>query len=85
MKESHEGLDFVEKLIYAKTWKSLNNIQKAVLQQFWQYPRKTYEEFAKELEYSTSYVQQTVAPQLWRILSDILGEKVSKPNFYSII
>jgi hypothetical protein len=85
MKESHEGLDFVEKLIYAKTGKSLNNIQKAVLQQFWQDPRKTYEEFAKELEYSTSYVQQTVAPQLWRILSDILGEKVSKTNFRSII
>lgn len=85
MKESHDGLDFVEKLIFAKTGKSLNNIQKAVLQQFWQDSRKTYEEFAKELEYSASYIQQTVAPQLWRLLSELLGEKVSKTNFRSIV
>ena len=85
MKESHDGLDFVEKLIFAKTGKSLNNLQKAVLQQFWQDPRKTYEEFAKELEYSASYIQQTVAPQLWRLLSAILSEKVSKTNFRSIV
>ncbi|MBD2013334.1 AAA-like domain-containing protein [Microcoleus sp. FACHB-53] len=85
MKESHDGLDFIEKLIYVKTGKSLNNIQKAVLQQFWQDSRKTYEEFAKELEYSASYIQQTVAPQLWRLLSEILGEKVSKINFRSIV
>jgi hypothetical protein len=85
MKEIHDGLDFVEKLIFAKTGKSLNNIQKAVLQQFWKDPRKTYEEFAKEFEYSTSSIQQTVAPNLWRILSEILEEKVSKTNFRSIV
>lgn len=85
MKESHDGLDSVEKLIFAKTGKSLNNIQKSVLNEFWQEPRKTYEEIAQELEYSASYIQQTVAPQLWRILSKILGEKVTKSNFRSIV
>ena len=85
MEESHDGLEFIEKLIFAKTGKSLNNIQKAVLHQFWQDPRKTYEQFAKELEYSQSYIQQTVAPQLWRFLSDILGVKVSKNNFRSTV
>ena len=85
MEESRDGLEFVEKLLFAKTGKSLNNIQKAVLHQFWQYPRKTYQQFAKELEYSPSYIQQTVAPQLWRLLSGILGVKVSKNNFRSIV
>ena len=85
MKKSHNGLDFAEKLIFAKTGKSLNNIQKAVLQQFWEEPKKTHEQFAKELEYSASYIQQTVAPQLWRLLSEILGQKVSKNNFRSIV
>ncbi len=85
MEESQDGLDFVEKLIVAKTGKSLSHIQKTVLQQFWQDPRKTYEQFAKEFKYSASYIQQTVAPQLWRLLSDILGLKVSKNNFRSIV
>ncbi|QIR40636.1 hypothetical protein HCG51_30725 [Tolypothrix sp. PCC 7910] len=85
MKDIQGGLQFVEQLIYAKTGKSLTDIQKAVLQESWDGQRKTYNQIAEEFQYSASYIKQTVAPQLWKLLSEVLGEKVNKTNIYAVI
>ncbi|MBD2205224.1 AAA-like domain-containing protein [Calothrix sp. FACHB-1219] len=85
MKNIEGGLEFVEQLVYAKTGKSLTGIQKAVLQESWDGQRKTYNQIAEEFQYSASYIKQTVAPQLWRLLSEVLGEKVNKTNISSVV
>ncbi|MBD2167013.1 AAA-like domain-containing protein [Calothrix membranacea FACHB-236] len=85
MKDIQGGLKFVEQLIYAKTGKSLTDIQKAVLQESWDGQRKTYNQIAEEFQYSASYIKQTVAPQLWKLLSEVLGEKVNKTNIHAVI
>lgn len=85
MKDMQGGLEFAEQLIYAKTGKSLTDIQKAVLQKSWEGQRKTYNQIAHEFQYSESYIKQTVAPQLWKLLSEALGEKVNKNNVRTVL
>ncbi|MDZ7958171.1 MAG: AAA-like domain-containing protein [Aulosira sp. DedQUE10] len=85
MKDIQGGLKFVEQLIYAKTGKSLTDIQKAVLHESWDGQRKTYNQIAEEFQYSASYIKQTVAPQLWKLLSEVLGEKVNKTNIHAVV
>ncbi len=85
MKDMQGGLEFAEQLIYAKTGKSLTDIQKAVLQKSWEGHRKTYNQIAHEFQYSESYIKQTVAPQLWKLLSEVLGEKVNKNNVRTVL
>lgn len=85
MVEIYQGLNFAEKLVFAKTGKSLSDIQIAVLRKFCEEQRITYDRIAEELGYSASYIKQTVAPKLWYLLSEALGEKVNKTNFRSIL
>jgi AAA-like domain len=85
MKDIAGGLKFVEQLVYAKTGKSLTDIQTAVLQESWDGQRKTYNQIAEEFQYSASYIKQTVAPQLWKLLSEVLGEKVNKTNIHAVV
>ncbi|NEO89170.1 MAG: hypothetical protein F6K56_02455 [Moorea sp. SIO3G5] len=80
-----EGLGFAEQLVFSNTGQSLSDIQRAVLQKSWQGQRKTYDQIAQELGYSASYIKQTVAPKLWKLFSEALGEKVSKTNFRSVL
>ncbi|NEQ15092.1 MULTISPECIES: AAA-like domain-containing protein [unclassified Moorena] len=80
-----EGLGFAEQLVFSNTGQYLSDIQRAVLQKSWQGQRKTYDQIAQELGYSASYIKQTVAPKLWKLFSEALGEKVSKTNFRSVL
>lgn len=61
---------------------SLNNIQKVVFCQSWE--QKTYPEIAKSLDYDENYIKY-VGFQLWKMLSAVLGERVTKSNFKSVI
>lgn len=42
---------------------------------------QTYEQIAEQSGYSVSYLKRDVGPKLWRLLSEALGEEVSKTNF----
>ena len=42
---------------------------------------QTYEQIAKDSGYSINYLKRDIGPKLWRLLSQALGEKVSKSNF----
>ncbi|MGC9525360.1 MAG: AAA-like domain-containing protein [Limnospira sp.] len=42
---------------------------------------KTYEQIARDAFYSASYIKRFVAPQLWKLLSEAWGEKITKANF----
>lgn len=42
--------------------------------------RKTYDQLAEECGYSARYVKQDVAPKLWLLISQAVGDKVNKAN-----
>jgi len=78
-------LEFADQLVYTKTGKHLNDLQRIILRESWQEAKKTYEQVAQEYGYSASYIKQAVAPQLWKLLSQGFGEKVSKTNIRSVL
>jgi NB-ARC domain len=72
-----EMLNLADRIAFEKTGQHLDDLQAAVLRGTLQ--RETYKQIAKDFDCSESNVRQTGA-ELWRILSEELGEEVSKSN-----
>ncbi|WP_293143006.1 ATP-binding protein [Okeania sp. SIO3I5] len=79
---STEVLELVDNLVFAKTGKHLEYLQKDVLKGTIE--GKTYSDIAKDSGFSESHVKN-VGKELWNLLSLILGEKVSKTNFKGVL
>lgn len=75
-----EVLQCADQLVFTKTGKHLDDVQKAVVTGVYQ--GKTYDEIADDCKRSESRVRN-VGRQLWQILSKQLGEDVNKSNFRS--
>ncbi|MEA5536855.1 AAA-like domain-containing protein [Crocosphaera sp. XPORK-15E] len=73
-----EAKQLAERLALQKTGKYLSDVEMIVLQGSWE--GKTYEEMAQLAGYTVDYLNKDVGNKLWKKLSDILGEKVSKKN-----
>ena len=73
-----EILQFADQLVFTKTGKHLDDIQKTVITGA--YEGKTYDEIADECKRSESRVRN-VGRKLWQILSEQLGEDIKKYNF----
>ncbi len=71
-------LKLADEIVFTKTGQHLDDLQAAVLQGTLQ--RETYKEIAKDFDCSESRVRE-VGAELWQILSEELGEEVSKSNF----
>ena len=67
-----------DEIAHQKTGKHLSDIEMIVLQGSWM--GQTYEEMAQHAGYTVDYLNKDVGNKLWRKLSEILGEKVSKKN-----
>jgi hypothetical protein len=61
---------------------TLSNLQETVFCQVWE--DKTYAEIADEYNYEHSYIRD-IGFRLWQMLSESLGEKVSKSNVRSVL
>ena len=68
-----KALEFVDQRLYAKTGKYLNDTEREVFIGSWR--GDTYQEI---YPYNPQYVEKTLAYRLWRKLSEVLGEKVTK-------
>jgi hypothetical protein len=77
--EFEKAINFLDIKAFANTKKHLKDIEIIVLWGALQ--GLTYEETAEAYGYSTTYLQQDVGPKIWKLLSEVLGEKVSKKNF----
>jgi hypothetical protein len=75
-----EVLRFTDGLVFAKTGKYLDDLQKTVLQGVWE--GRTYLQIAEESDYSEGYTRD-VASKLLKVLSELLKENVNKYNFRS--
>jgi NB-ARC domain len=76
-----EIFKFTDALVFAKMGKHLSDVQRLLIQTTWSKPGQRYDEIAQETGYSVTYLKQDAGPKLWRLLSDIFGEKVKKSNF----
>lgn len=75
-----EVLKLADEIIFTKTGQHLDDLQEAVLRGTLQ--RDTYKQIAKGFDCSESNIRQ-IGCELWQILSEELGEDVSKSNFRS--
>jgi AAA-like domain len=78
-------LAFTEQNVYDITGEHLNDLQRLILRESVQDPKKTYEKIAFEYKYSSNYIQQVAAPRLWQLLSKVMGQKVTKSNLRGVL
>jgi hypothetical protein len=76
--DTQEVFKFADELVFTKTGKHLDNLQEAILRGTVQ--NKKYSKIAEENNCTQGHVKD-VASEFWKILSEILGEEVSKSNF----
>ncbi|MEH2009864.1 AAA-like domain-containing protein [Nostoc sp.] len=74
-----EAIKIADKIVFANFYRSLSDIEIIILKGAWE--REEYDQIAAKNQYTTSYISQDVAPKLWNLLTDALGEKVKKSNF----
>ncbi len=85
MMGTEQIIESIEELIFDKTGKSLSFIQKIVLLESLCETRKNYAQIATENNYSEAYIKQIVAPKLWQLLSEALGEKINRTNCRAVL
>jgi len=77
-----EVLKLADDLVFARTGNHLNELQEMILRGTWS--KESYDEIAKKVNLSEPRVRE-VGMELWQIISQELGEKVTKRNFKSAI
>ena len=78
-------LNLIEQLVYQETGHSLTSLQRLLLSECCQLSKRTYDEIAESHNYSGGYLQHRIAPELWRLMSEIVGVKVTKSNCKSVL
>lgn len=81
--ELNEVLRFADEKVFSKTGKHLDDLQEAILKEVLQ-GRKYATKIAQDRDCSDGYVR-VAASELWKILSDVFGEEVSKGNVRAIL
>ncbi len=77
-----EVLKLAEELIYDHTGENLDYLQKTILQRTLE--NQTYKKIAEETYASETHVR-SIGSKLWKTLSKILGENITKTNFRTIL
>ena len=76
---TEEVLSIANRAVSQLTNKYLNDLQSELLKA--SYKNQTYEEFAQTHGYCIDYIKKDIGSKLWHLLSEALGEKVTKKNF----
>ncbi|TVP61666.1 MAG: hypothetical protein EA343_13595 [Nodularia sp. (in: Bacteria)] len=74
-----EAITIANQAVFRKFDRSLTDIEIIVIKGAWE--REEYDQIAAKNQYATSYISQDIAPKLWKLLTDAVGEKVKKSNF----
>lgn len=74
-----DAIEVAEQLVYQQASRNLKDVEITVLRGAWD--KLAYGRIATQNKYSASYISQDAAPELWKLLSNALGEKVRKSNF----
>jgi DNA-directed RNA polymerase specialized sigma24 family protein len=74
-----EGLQLIEQILPQG---QLSKVQKVVFRYSWE--GQSYKEIAEQFGYTLGYIKDT-GSDLWKMLSDVLGEKVTRRNFQVVL
>jgi len=75
----NKAIEIANQAVLSKFSRNLSDIEIIVLKGAWE--RYEYDQIAARHQYTTSYISQDVAPKLWNLLTNALGERVRKSNF----
>jgi len=78
-----QALEVVNQSVFARFGRHLTDVETAILMGSLQ--SQTYEQIAFSSGYSISYITRDVGPKVWKLLSQVLGETVSKTNFQTAL
>ncbi|MFB2771883.1 NB-ARC domain-containing protein [Pelatocladus sp. BLCC-F211] len=73
-----EAIKIVDELLATKKGKHLREPEIVVIKGAWR--DETYEQMAQQSIYKDKYLQHSVASDLWKLLSELLGNEVCKKN-----
>jgi hypothetical protein len=73
-------LEILDEQVFQHTGRSLLDSERAVIIGTWH--GKNYKEIALDSEYEVQYLQTGVAPQLWTMLSEVIGERIQVKKIY---
>jgi hypothetical protein len=79
---SNTVLNLLDELVFAKTDQHLDYLQKTILQGTLEGYK--YSEVAKESHLSEGHIRDS-ASELWKILSEVLGEDITKSNIRAVL
>ncbi|WP_375511629.1 NB-ARC domain-containing protein [uncultured Nostoc sp.] len=74
-----EALEVANEAVFVEVGRRLSKVEVAILNGSWD--NLTYEQIASAANYSVAYIKRHAGPELWKLLAEVLGEKVSKNNF----
>ncbi|HIK45783.1 MAG TPA: hypothetical protein IGR64_12995, partial [Leptolyngbyaceae cyanobacterium M65_K2018_010] len=74
--EIEQALEAANLALHQVQGRPLTDIEILVLKGAWE--RDSYDQIAARNQYSTSYISQDIAPKLWKLLSEAVGDKVKK-------
>jgi hypothetical protein len=77
-----EALRIVDRLLEHHRQPTLKDVQRSIVIRVLE--RQSYQSIAKELDYETDYIKH-VAAQLWKSISQLVGEKTTKGNIEAIL
>ena len=72
------ALELADELVFAENEKHLNDLQRQIFRGAWE--GKSYPEIAETCFRDAEYIKD-VGYELWKLLSEVLGEKITKGNF----
>jgi WD40 repeat protein len=81
--DTNEASKIADAAVFATARRHLKDIEKLIIRGAMR--GQKYEEIAESYSYTAEYLKQDVGPKLWKLLSQALGEKVSKTNFQSAL
>lgn len=78
-----DAFKWVDAVVFADTNKHLKDVEMFIFKGSWLGHK--YDQIAEDYGYSVKYIQQDIAPKLWKLLSKTLGEPVKKTNFRAAV
>ncbi|QLE54736.1 tetratricopeptide repeat protein [Nostoc sp. TCL26-01] len=81
---AEEALELLDSLVFRTTGERLDTAQRIILRNLWEDEKRTYQNIADVCGYTEAHLK-SVGAKLWQILSDVLGEKVSKSTFSTVV
>ncbi|MEA5447539.1 NB-ARC domain-containing protein [Leptolyngbya sp. CCNP1308] len=77
-----DAVELADRLVFTVTGRHLNDLQRTILRQVWQ--GQKYLDIANTAGYTEGHIKD-VAYQMWRLLSKVTGEKVTKSTLKSAL